>query len=83
MNEVIRTWRTIGLLAVLAIAGCATEVYAPAATNPPPSEPFKDFGTFRLESVTLSPAFTEHGYNQSARASIDRSLQKSLGALLT
>ncbi|MFO1154787.1 MAG: hypothetical protein U1E42_14165 [Rhodospirillales bacterium] len=76
--------RVLGLLILLAsvITGCTTEIYAPAATNPPPSEPFINFGQFRLEPVTLSPAFKEQGYNESARASIDRSLQASLGSLL-
>ncbi len=77
----IRPW-VLPVLLASQILGCTTEIYAPAATNPPPAEPFKNFATFRLESVALSPAFSEHGYNESARASIDRSLQKSLGTLL-
>ncbi|MFO1128144.1 MAG: hypothetical protein U1E66_06930 [Rhodospirillales bacterium] len=72
------------LVAVL-IAGCATsgnEDRGLPATNPPPSEPFKNFGQFRLEPVTLSPTVQRQAYGESARADIDRSLQQSLGVLL-
>jgi hypothetical protein len=76
------TRRAVILLAGLAMAGCTTEIYAPAAQNPPPSEPFRNFGQFQLQPVTLNPSLAEHGYNQSATASINRSLQQSLGTLL-
>jgi hypothetical protein len=77
-----RAWAVPVLLASQILGGCTTEIYAPAASNPPPTEPFKNFAAFRLEPVALSPEFTEHGSNQSARASIDQSLQNSLGPLL-
>ena len=46
----VRAWAVPVLLASH-IFGCTTEIYAPAATNPPPTEPFKNFATFRLEPV--------------------------------
>ena len=71
-----------GLLLAAAIGACSTEIYAPAAQNPPPSEPFGNFGRFQLKPVTLNPSLAEHGYNQSATASINGSLQPTLGILL-
>lgn len=59
-------------------AGCVTDIYAPAATNPAPSRAFNEFGNFRLEPVALDPAFASHGYNVSATAAIDRNLRASL-----
>jgi hypothetical protein len=60
------------------VGACTTEIYAPAAQNPPPSEPFREFGTFQLEPVALNPAYADHGYNASATNAIERNLRKSL-----
>lgn len=68
--------------ALLAIAACSTEIYAPAAQNPPPTEPFNAFGQFQLKPVTLNPDLAEHGYNQSATTAINNNLQPTLGILL-
>jgi len=68
------------VLLLLAAAACTTEIYAPAANNPPPSTALQTFGHFQLKPVQLNPQFAEHGYNQSARAAIDRNLQMLLVA---
>lgn len=67
---------------LLAAAGCTTEIYSPAAQNPPPGEPFRNFGQFRLQPVTLNPAYTENGYNLDAQKVIDRNMQEKLGPVL-
>jgi hypothetical protein len=84
MTTVMRHGRRAAcLLYVLAFAAsCTTEIYAPAAQNPPPVEPFRDFGQFKQEPVTLNPAYTEHGYNISAQAAVERNLQALLGPVL-
>lgn len=77
-----RTMLVVGVLLAGAIAACSTEIYAPAALNPPPSEPFNAFGRYQLQPVTLNPKLAEHGYNQSATAAINRELQPTLATLL-
>lgn len=71
------------VVAMAAMAGCTTEIYAPAAQNPPPSENFNAFQQFKLEPVTLNPAYADSGYNQSAKAAIERNLQSALMPTLT
>ena len=71
------------LLAIVVLAGaCTTQIYAPAATNPPPSAPFQTFGRVQLKPVVLNPAFADHSYNQSATAAIERNLQATLAPQL-
>jgi hypothetical protein len=83
LAQCCRTPLWLTLIVLLVTTACTTEIYAPTTQNPPPSEPFNAFGQFRLEPVTLNPAFAEAGYNQSARAAIERNLQSALVPTLT
>lgn len=70
----------VGFMVLL--SACTTEIRATSTQNPPPSEPFKNFGHFELHHVVLSPAYAQHNANQRATAKIDNQLQLVLGPQL-
>jgi hypothetical protein len=76
-------WRLLLLVLLAFGAACTTEIYAPAAQNPPPSAPFSEFGTFQLQPVAVNPAYADHNSNLSAAAAIERNLRKSLAPHLS
>jgi len=70
----------VGLTVLL--SACTTEIRATSTQNPPPSEPFKNFGQFNLYPVVPNPADENDDANQRATQKIDNQLQLTLGAQL-
>ncbi len=70
----------VGLMVLL--SACTTEIKATSTQNPPPSEPFKNFGQFKLHPVAPNPADEKDDANQRATQKIDEELQSTLGAQL-
>jgi hypothetical protein len=70
----------VGLMVLL--SACTTEIKATSTQNPPPSEPFKNFGQFKLHPVAQNPADEKDDANQRATQKIDEELQSTLGAQL-
>lgn len=70
----------VGLMVLL--SACTTEIKATSTQNPPPSEPFKNFGQFNLQHVTVNSAFAKDDGNRKAAKKIDDRLQLILGAQL-
>lgn len=70
----------VSLVALVMLAGCATQIHPPAQPSGPLSTPLSSFGKISLEPVTISPAYAGSGANQKALRKIQENLEKEYRA---
>lgn len=63
----------------LSMTGCASNVKASRMDNPPPTEPYSNFGRIEVKPATLAPEFQGQSSNEKSLDKINANLFKRLG----
>ena len=79
MNKLSRLFGFCGILSLALIQGCATNIKATTAQNPPPKEAFSAFGRIEVKPVVFRPGYAG---DNAGLAKIEENLKKDLSTTL-